>query len=57
MRVSKDGIPFMYHDNSLNPRLAKGLSVNRSYIQRIAIFSSVKEWRKIPSLALLDDYY
>jgi glycerophosphoryl diester phosphodiesterase len=59
VRVSKDGIPFMYHDNSLNPRLVqKGSLVGKPEeytFKELQSFVRLKHGEQIPSLeALLD---
>jgi len=59
VRVSKDGIPFMYHDNSLNPRLVqKGSLVGKPEeytFKELQSFVRLINGEQIPSLeALLD---
>jgi len=54
VRISKDGIPFMYHDNTLNPRLVrKGSLVGtvESYTYKeLQSFVVLKNGERIPTL-------
>ena len=59
VRVSKDGVPFMYHDNALNPRLVqKGSLIGKpeNYtFQELHSFVRLIHGERIPSLeAMLD---
>ena len=59
VRLSQDGIPFMYHDNTLNPRLVKkgsliGEPENYTF-KELQSFVRLKHGEQIPSLeAMLD---
>ena len=59
VRLSKDGIPFMYHDTSLNPRLVQkgslvGTPENYTF-KELQSFVRLKNGEQIPSLeAILD---
>ncbi|MFI5406211.1 MAG: glycerophosphodiester phosphodiesterase [Nitrososphaerales archaeon] len=57
VRISKDGIPYMYHDNTLNPRLVLkgslvGESENYSY-KELQSFVRLIHGEQIPTLAAI----
>ena len=59
VRISKDGVPYMYHDNTLNPRLVqKGSLVGKSEdytFSELTSFVRLIHGEQIPSLeAILD---
>ncbi|MDZ7624384.1 MAG: glycerophosphodiester phosphodiesterase family protein [Ignavibacteriaceae bacterium] len=59
VRLSKDGIPYMYHDNALNPRLVqKGSLIGKSEdytFKELSSFVRLIHGERIPSLeAILD---
>ena len=54
VRISKDGVPFMYHDNTLNPRLVRKGSlvgtVETYTYKELQSFVVLKDGERIPTL-------
>ncbi len=57
VRISKDGVPFMYHDNTLNPRLVRKGSlvgtVETYTYKELQSFVVLKNGERIPTLAAI----